>query len=216
MPKLIDHQERKQEIAQAIWTIVQREGIRAVSVRTVAAEAGISTGSLRHVFPSLDEMMLYTVDYVGKRFIRALTEKPLEGSFIFEAENLMGYLSPLSEDGRIFCSVLAGILAEIEAFPQALPIVQEHEADFLYAYRFLLSQIRAHGYLKEGVDIDLEAEKLVALLWGIDCLYLIRREDISPLELASPLLKHFENLLVTIEYPEDLEREDIGSSYRHA
>lgn len=201
MPKLINHEERKQEIAQAVWAVLAREGIRGVSVRTVAAEAGISTGSLRHVFPSHEEMMLFSLDFVGKRFIRSLTNRPFEGQLIYSLEELFTYLSPASEDGQLFITVIAGMLADATIFPEIAKILQEHESDFIYAYGFLLSQLRAHGYLKPGLDIDLEVEKLVALLWGINSLYLLTDGEISTEELTEPMILQFKALMDIFIYP---------------
>ncbi len=54
MPKIVDHDARREEIAQALWRVVRRDGIRAASVRTVAAEAGWSAGAVRYYFPDQD------------------------------------------------------------------------------------------------------------------------------------------------------------------
>lgn len=195
VPKLIDHEERKQEIAHAVWQVLTREGVRGVSVRTVAAQAGISTGSLRHVFPSFEEMMLFSLDFAGKKFIRSLTNRQFEGQLLDNLEELYTYLSPVSEDGQRFTTVIAGMLADMRIFPDIAKILQEHEADFIYAYGFLLSQLRAHGFLKPGLDIDLEVEKLVALLWGINALYTLTDGEISTQELTEPIIVQFETLL---------------------
>lgn len=202
MPKLINHDERKQEIAHAVWTVLAREGVRGVSVRTVAAEAGISTGSLRHVFPSHEEMMLFSLDFVGKKFIRSLTSRPFKGQLIYNFEELYTYLSPVSDDGKRFITVIAGVLADATIFPEIAKILQEHEADFIYAYGFLLSQLRAQGYLKPGLDIDLEVEKLVALLWGVNSLYLLTDGEISKEALIEPMLLQFEALMAVFIYPD--------------
>ena len=59
MPKLVDHEERRRLIAQATWRVISRDGVRAASVRTVAAEAGLSTGALRHYFDDHASLLLF-------------------------------------------------------------------------------------------------------------------------------------------------------------
>lgn len=216
MPKLINHEERKQEIAHAVWKVLAREGVRGVSVRTVAAEAGISTGSLRHVFPSHEEMMLFSLDFVGKKFIRSLTSRPFKGQLIYNFEELFTYLSPISEDGKLFITVIAGVLADATIFPEIAKILQEHEADFMYAYSFLLSQLRAQGYLKPGLDIDLEVEKLVALLWGVNSLYLLTDGEISKEELTEPMLSQFKTLMSVFIYPDYHDTSISGQEFPSA
>ncbi|MBP2436218.1 TetR/AcrR family transcriptional regulator [Microbacterium amylolyticum] len=52
MPREIDQQQRDRQIVEAAWEVIAREGVAALSVRRVAAEAGLSAGSLRYSFPS--------------------------------------------------------------------------------------------------------------------------------------------------------------------
>lgn len=59
MPKLVDHEERRRLIAQATWRVISRDGVRAASVRTVAAEAALSPGALRHYFDDHDSLLLF-------------------------------------------------------------------------------------------------------------------------------------------------------------
>lgn len=49
---------REKEALEAALRIIEREGIGAVSVRKVAAEAGMSAGSLRHIFPQQDDLLV--------------------------------------------------------------------------------------------------------------------------------------------------------------
>lgn len=202
VPKLINHEERKKEIAQAVWSVLAREGIRGVSVRTVAAEAGISTGSLRHVFPSHEEMLQFSLDYVGKRFIGTLTSRIYDKELIYSLEDIYSSLSPVSEEGKLFITVAAGMLGDASTIPGIAKILQAQEEDFLYAYGFLLTQLRAHGFVRPDIDIELEVEKVVAILWGINCLYLLTDNEASEEELMAPMFTHFKTLLEVFAYPE--------------
>src|SRR5690606_41716840 len=67
MPKVVDHDARRQELAEATWRLIRREGLEAVSVRKVAREAGVSPGSLRHYFTSQSELLAYALRMVGER-----------------------------------------------------------------------------------------------------------------------------------------------------
>ena len=42
MPKIVDHDARRSLIIYALWRVVARDGASAVSVRSVASEAGVS------------------------------------------------------------------------------------------------------------------------------------------------------------------------------
>lgn len=67
MPRLVDHSRRREEIAAALWRVMQRDGMHAVSVRSVAREGGWSTGSLRHYFRTRDELLQFAMDSMAER-----------------------------------------------------------------------------------------------------------------------------------------------------
>jgi AcrR family transcriptional regulator len=67
MPKIVDREQRREELAAALWRLVVREGIEAASVRRVAAEAGWSTGSLRHYFETQSELLAFAMELVVQR-----------------------------------------------------------------------------------------------------------------------------------------------------
>jgi AcrR family transcriptional regulator len=66
----VDHDVRRAELAAALWRLVLRDGIEAASIRRVAAEAGWSTGSLRHYFETHAELLAFAMELVIER-IRA-------------------------------------------------------------------------------------------------------------------------------------------------
>jgi DNA-binding transcriptional regulator YbjK len=67
MPKLVDPDQRRSELAQAVWTVIRRDGLQRASVRNVAREAGLSMGSLRHYFASQSELLCFAMQLVGDR-----------------------------------------------------------------------------------------------------------------------------------------------------
>ena len=67
MPRQVDHAQRRHAIADALWRVADAQGLDAVSLRRVAAEAGVSMGLVQHYFASRDEMMLFAMEAVGQR-----------------------------------------------------------------------------------------------------------------------------------------------------
>jgi AcrR family transcriptional regulator len=58
VPKTVDHDQRRRELAAATWRVILRDGLDATTTREIAREAGCSAGSLAHYFGSKDEMLL--------------------------------------------------------------------------------------------------------------------------------------------------------------
>ncbi|WP_424216808.1 TetR/AcrR family transcriptional regulator (plasmid) [Streptomyces sp. BI20] len=109
MPKKVDHEARRQEIAEALWRIATARGLDDVSLRDVAAEAGISLGRLQHYFRSKDEMLLFALRHVNVLAERRIRER-IEGAAVARGrapgarellrECLLGLL-PLDEHSRV-------------------------------------------------------------------------------------------------------------------
>lgn len=67
MPKQVDHHQRRHEIAGALWRVVADRGVAAVSLRSVAAEAGVSMGLVQHYFGTKHQMVGFAMDTVAER-----------------------------------------------------------------------------------------------------------------------------------------------------
>jgi AcrR family transcriptional regulator len=58
MPKTVDHDQRRRELAAATWRVILRDGIDGTTTREIAREAGCSAGILAHYFAGKDEILL--------------------------------------------------------------------------------------------------------------------------------------------------------------
>jgi AcrR family transcriptional regulator len=75
MPKVVDHEVRRAEIAEALWRVVAREGIEAATIRAVAAEAGWSRGIVEHYFDSKDALVLYACRLALERTLTLVKQR---------------------------------------------------------------------------------------------------------------------------------------------
>lgn len=57
----MDHDRRREELADAAIRLILRSGLAGVTIRGVAVEAGWSTGSLRHYFANQYDLQEYVV-----------------------------------------------------------------------------------------------------------------------------------------------------------
>lgn len=60
MPRIVDHEQRRIEIAKVVSDLVVRGGAEAVTIRAVAEACGYSTTIVCHYFRSKHEMLAYT------------------------------------------------------------------------------------------------------------------------------------------------------------
>ncbi len=67
MPRLADHAERRAALADAVFAVVAREGLRGASVRTIAAEVGWSPGAVRHYFSAQHDLLAFAMEEMDHR-----------------------------------------------------------------------------------------------------------------------------------------------------
>lgn len=75
MPKQVDQDERRRRIVEAICQLAHEQGIEGVTLRDVAARAGLSMGAVQRTFASRDDMLTFALDSVGERLVARLKEQ---------------------------------------------------------------------------------------------------------------------------------------------
>jgi AcrR family transcriptional regulator len=100
VPRIVDHDARRAELARATWAVVRREGIEHASVRTVAAEAGCSPGSLRHYFPSQSALLASALQVVVDRIEARLRRLERDPDPRRAARQILHELLPLDSERR--------------------------------------------------------------------------------------------------------------------
>lgn len=70
----IDHDERRQQIAQAAIDVIAREGLDAATIRRIAAEVGFSTTAVTHYFANKQELLVWTYGVLAREGIERFQE----------------------------------------------------------------------------------------------------------------------------------------------
>ena len=77
MPKVVDHEERRQELVEAAWRVINRVGLERTTIREIAAESGYSTGALAHYFPTKDDILRSALERADHEIQDRLEQIPL-------------------------------------------------------------------------------------------------------------------------------------------
>jgi AcrR family transcriptional regulator len=89
MPKIVDHDSQRGKFAEAVIRLVAREGLEGLTMRAIAAEAGLSYGSLFHYFDSKDELLMHAVRHSTSQQSRRVNEFSSKHSGLQALEFLM-------------------------------------------------------------------------------------------------------------------------------
>lgn len=173
----MDHEERRRQIAEALWRIASTRGIEGASLRDVAAEAGISLGRLQHYFTSKDEMLVFALGHIerlGEQRVLArigeLSGTPAPREVLRE---ILTEMLPLDDDSR------TGSLVQMAYFVRAVhdERLRRHAKDGIPALRALfaglLRQAIERGEVGPDRDAEAEAMLLISLADGLTSFVLL-------------------------------------------
>lgn len=166
MPKIVDHDAKKQEIAEATWRVIREKGIKGASVRNIAQESGVSLGALRHYFPTQDDLLVFAMQVVKERVTARIRQMDLQGlPPIPRVLRILMELVPGDEERRLEMEVWFEFTFHMKKWnPTAFDAQHDGIREVM---KRLLHQLAQDGVLLEMLDIPLEAEKLYALLDGL-------------------------------------------------
>ncbi|MFJ9459212.1 TetR/AcrR family transcriptional regulator [Kitasatospora sp. NPDC101447] len=67
MPKQVDHEGRRRQIADAVCLLVDEHGLEGVTLRDVATRAEVSMGAVQRCFRTKEEMLRFALAHIGER-----------------------------------------------------------------------------------------------------------------------------------------------------
>ncbi|WP_326770502.1 TetR family transcriptional regulator (plasmid) [Streptomyces sp. NBC_01591] len=75
-----DREARRDDVSRAVWHVLADKGFGGLTLRTVAAAMGVSTGMLMHYFPAKRALIEHALDLLEKRTAeRPRRDRPTEG-----------------------------------------------------------------------------------------------------------------------------------------
>ncbi|WP_239618081.1 TetR/AcrR family transcriptional regulator [Cohnella mopanensis] len=196
MPKIVDHNDRKEKIAEAAWRVIRRDGLDHVSVRRVAEEAGFSLGSLRHYFDSQDELLAFSMRLVSSRVNDRIQKIPFSGKPRHDMMLIIAELVPLDEvrlaEAEIWLA-FAG-KAGSNAAIRALSLEVHHE---LYTgFRRMIDELIRQKLTTDDIDAEQETRRLHALIDGLVVHHATFQDHLTRDELMTTISYHLDTFLL--------------------
>jgi AcrR family transcriptional regulator len=195
MPKIVDWDERRDEILSATWRVIARNGIAGATIRAIAREAKCSAGILAHYFDDKEDILgsalLLSHRRVGARMTAAATG--LAGL----AALRVVMLEALPLDGRRDTEAQI----EISFWGRALGNARLRELQHSEFER-LCRRLQGHlqeavslGELADGYELALATHQLVVLIDGLSAQRVLYPDRVTPqrqVEMLDQLLRSFQ------------------------
>jgi AcrR family transcriptional regulator len=173
MPRQVNAAARRQRIADAVCRLAARDGLEGVSVRHVAAEAGVSIGQVQHYFRTKDEMLLFASNTVRERAEQrvrrsvAALESRSELTAREGLRTLLTAMIPGDEESRFEAPLQVAFAARAVVRPALAEPLRDSLADLVGYMTSLLVSARERGEIPGDADPEREAMVLLALADGL-------------------------------------------------
>lgn len=163
MPKIVDHDDRRRELAEAAWRVVLSNGIDGATTREIARESGYSAGVLSHYFESKDDILQAALELSHATILRRFDEilaqhEGMEALWVYLLDNLP--LGPRQVDETNL---------EISFWSRALVnddlrAIQRAESR---QFRVILRTLVGQAQDREELDPAADPEEITALLAAV-------------------------------------------------
>ncbi|RSM98206.1 transcriptional regulator [Nonomuraea sp. WAC 01424] len=171
MPKLVDHDQRRRQIAAAVWRLATRGGLEDVTLRQVAAEAEVSARLLQYYFGTRDQLLLGALKILNddaeqraRERLALLGDAPGMHAIV---RGVLLELLPLDEERRNRHLVYAAYFVRFLTDPALAEVARAAPLALENLVAGLIAQGQELGQVPQDVDAAAEAVFLLAGAEGI-------------------------------------------------
>jgi DNA-binding transcriptional regulator YbjK len=190
MPKVVDHDAQRVKFAEAAMSLIAKHGLEGVTMRAVAAEAGLSYGSLFHYFSSKDELLMHAVRHSTTLQTDRINKFTSQYSGIKALEHLLcddAIINESSRDDWIVWLTFLYKAAMQTSFAEAYAeLIDGWQARIVR----LLEDAQQAGEIRSELDVGFEAVAIWAYSAGISQLSLLHPEML-PVPLQKRLISAY-------------------------
>jgi AcrR family transcriptional regulator len=175
VPRRVDHEERRQQIADALVRTAATRGLHAAGMREVAAEAGVSLRLVQYYFGTKEELLLAAMQRLAAQFsdrVLARIQRMKEtGSPAGPRDVIAAILTeglPADDERRTFTLVYTAYLALSLTDPAlAISPLVRNSSVVIDVVAAQLRAAQADGDMPAGLDPDLEAMSMLTMSAGL-------------------------------------------------
>jgi AcrR family transcriptional regulator len=154
-------------IVEAAARVVATRGVHGATIRAIAAEAGVSTGYLTHYFEDKHALMVRLLEHTNAGAARRVEAASARGDAITRLRAAVDAVLPLDPARRREWEVWVAMWGLASPADELGKGFRAGWAGLQRILSELLLRAAVEGALREGVDVDYEAERLVTMLAGI-------------------------------------------------
>ncbi len=165
--KVVDWEERRAELAEAVWRTIARRGLENTSIRNIAEESDWTRGVLQRYFRDKDELMLFAYELASDHAV-SVNVRAIGDATGLEAlrRRLMIYSRPDAEQRQV-TEVLTAFTVHARTQPALAQAIHERYVEWVRVAQAIFRDLDVQGALREGLDLEHTAVEYLAFATGL-------------------------------------------------
>lgn len=174
MPRVVDHDQRKNELAQATWSLIRKEGLAGVTIRKLSEQSGWSSGAIRHYLPNREAILNFAAEQINQQAERRIRSLEFGTDQRDNFLKLLWVLLPIDKEVRLWMEVwLAFVAAAVsnENFADTQGLIYRNLHRVL---NDIFRDFKTKGWLPHHTPLQ-AANELQAVIDGLSVHLLLRQ-----------------------------------------
>ena len=190
MPKIVDHEARREELVEATWRVIARAGMLGATMREIAREAGVSTGILAHYFADKEDLLGFALRLSHRRVYERIHAGTQGLIGLAALRVIMLEALPLDQERLLEAQIELNFFS-LALGSESLRELQNREFErFWDELHHRVSEAQALGEISTTAEADWITHQLIILVEGISLEAVLYPARVQP-DRQREILEHF-------------------------
>jgi AcrR family transcriptional regulator len=190
VPKIVDHEARREELVEATWRVVARAGMVGATMREIAREANVSTGILAHYFADKEDLFGYALRLSHRRVYERIHARTQGLLGLAALRVIMLEALPLDEERLLEAQIEMHFLSLALGNESHRELQHREFERFWDELHHRVSEAQTLGEISTTVDADWITHQLIILVEGISLEAVLYPARVHP-DRQCEILDHF-------------------------
>ncbi len=174
MPKIVDHEQRREHIAEIVADMLATVGVENTTIREISRKSGYSRGFIEHYFHSKEELISDALKWINEKSLDRVEKRVKNQKGLAALRALNEVTLPLTEQTRQEWKVRMQFWGLAVVNPQHKKEQTRRIELAENIYLKYLKEAQELGELPAGADLEQIAHNLLHRIYGLCCNTILR------------------------------------------
>jgi TetR/AcrR family transcriptional regulator, transcriptional repressor of bet genes len=180
MPKIVDREEQRREIAAQAARWIARRGLETLSLRNIATAHGCSKGMVQHYFSDKEELLFGALLHVTAEYEQRALQATAGLGGLQRIERRFAVILPLNQALREEWVVRLAFYARAALVPAMQEYLHQHVLQALRDGIREMREARKSGEVRAGLNLSRAYRNIMATATGIAVSEVVSPGSVAP------------------------------------